>query len=88
MPVLWAPVARDRSLDEFTGAGSDAGSSPGGPAPDPGSDGADEEGARPDPLAPTYWWSGNGGTCGACGARVEERWRADDAYVCVDCKDW
>lgn len=39
-----------------------------------------------DPMAATY--SAGEGTCGACGHRVETRWRSEGSLVCTDCKEW
>jgi hypothetical protein len=41
-----------------------------------------------DPVDPTYDYSPDGASCGACGERVTRRWRDDGGYVCADCKEW
>lgn len=102
-PPLVSRVSRDRSLEEFLdGAasdGSDAEEVPRGNADDAEREagegrtgdadaGTDPERDGPDPIAPTYRWSPDGVACGACGEKVRARWRADDAFVCGDCKEW
>lgn len=82
----------NRSLDEFA---------EGDPTPEPvppaeETDGADAEsepdarGAEPAvaPIESTYDWTPDGAPCAACGTTVEERWRAPDGLVCIECKVW
>jgi hypothetical protein len=62
-------------------------------APDGDSSGGPDEGApvaadSVDPAVSTYGWGPDGGTCAACGATVERRWRGEDGLVCPDCKSW
>ncbi|QLH81462.1 DUF7573 domain-containing protein [Halosimplex pelagicum] len=60
---------------------------------DDGETGDEDDGVRVDPTTvepaeATYAWSGDGGTCAACGETVDRRWRSDDGLVCPDCKEW
>jgi len=41
-----------------------------------------------EPATTTYSWSGDSGSCEACGDAVERRWRDDGRLVCDDCKEW
>jgi hypothetical protein len=73
-------VPGNRSLDEFADDG---------PAEDdvePPAD-ADAE-AAVEPLAETYAWSPDGGSCTRCGEPADARWRDGDDLVCADCKAW
>lgn len=103
VPPLFGHVTRDRSLEDFLGGtaseGSDAEEEPegaadgpergdgSGPSAGPGTDPAPAgDGAAP--IAPTYRWSPDGEACRVCAEQVNARWRADDALVCADCKEW
>jgi len=92
-------VPRDRSLDEFTG-GHETESEGGSPEAegDPpreeeksganGVVGSSEETPNVDSIGTTYGSSPGGSACESCGATVQGRWRDDERWVCVDCKDW
>jgi hypothetical protein len=90
-------VSRDRSLEEFVGDASDGESDADHPKSEANGSGHpedveeagdDTEATAPGPIATTYRWSAGGETCELCGERVETRWRAEEAFVCVDCKEW
>lgn len=46
----------------------------------------DTDGVKP--AAVTYNREPGGAACEACGDVVTERWDADGAFVCADCKEW
>lgn len=91
---------KDRSLDEFLGAGGEA--SDGADADGGGTVGVEEsDGAGTDasseadraldavdPATPTYRWDADGLDCTACGSHVERGWFDDGAFVCPDCTEW
>lgn len=90
-------MSRDRSLEEFiedtSGGESDAEHPPaeadGSEHPEESKNaGDDTEATSPAPIVTTYRWSVGGGTCETCGERVETRWRAEEAFVCENCKEW
>jgi hypothetical protein len=88
-------VSRDRSLEEFVGDASGGESDVEHPPAEPedsehaeNTGGASDDAEAPDPIVTIYRWSAGGGTCETCGERVEARWRSEEAFVCVDCKEW
>lgn len=70
-------VADNASVSDGATAGDDA-------TPD---DAASPD-SSPDPATATYRWSSESAACPDCGDAVERRWRDDDRFVCVDCKEW
>lgn len=49
---------------------------------------ADDDAEQPvaDPATPTAAWGSY--TCAACGVTVDRVWRAEEGFVCPDCKPW
>ena len=88
------PPGDPEAGDARTGDGVEpgAGGAPDGSEP-AGDDPAVEPAIRPAgpdpaPAASTFAFSPEGAPCGACGARVERRWRDEAGLVCGDCKNW
>jgi hypothetical protein len=84
-------VPRDRSLEEFLG-GSTSDEDESETSGDTGSEASDASGdtgkTEAEPLAPTYRWSADAGTCSDCGDPARARWHGDDGFVCRRCKEW
>lgn len=90
---------RDASLDEFLDGSGENDSEPTNEASDSniqdGSDEVDDDPADTGPSAEvtesitaTYTWTSEGATCADCGGTVERRWRAENRWVCDECKEW
>lgn len=76
----------NRSLDEF------AASEPTPESVEPVEESVDSDQELPErdvePIESTYDWTPGGAPCAMCGDSVEERWRAAEGLVCVECKVW
>jgi hypothetical protein len=57
-------------------------------AVDVDADGPGESAGAVQPATSTYAWSGEGGTCAACGGATDRRWQQDGRLVCPECKEW
>ncbi|KPN30056.1 hypothetical protein SY89_00778 [Halolamina pelagica] len=94
--------AGEAAGDEAAGHGERAASGPGDGDPEANEPEADDPDAESAPETPTFTYTStpDGAACAACGASVEQRWRAGeggaaeapdlapDALVCSDCKEW
>jgi hypothetical protein len=84
-------VSDDASLDDFVGGD---GNSDDATTPDDETGVADDDGVTNpptdgvEPTTTTATWSPTGAACADCGTVVERRWRDDERFVCVDCKEW
>jgi len=80
-------MERDATLEDFLEPGEQESSATatGGPA---GDNHDDKTAALEERLPSTMSYRPDGGTCGACGAVVERRWRDEAGLVCGDCKRW
>lgn len=80
-------MERDATLEDFLDPGEHEPSATA--TGESGSDNHDDKTAdfeeRP---PPTMSYRPDSGTCEACGAVVERRWRDEAGLVCSDCKRW